>query len=211
MARKLKALTPERVGDLPDICSRCAFWEMAAPLSPECGSAEDVEMAKEWVRLVASEWGDCGRIVYIDGTAIGYAKYAPGRFFPQARQMAAGPPSVDAVLLACLHVGPEVRDAGLGKVLLQSVLRDLVSRGERVLEAYGAADPLDRRHSPLLSVGFLLKQGFSVTRPHPRYPLMRLELRTLVAWTENLEAVLESLQLPLLKRERVPQPLTGAR
>jgi hypothetical protein len=48
-------------------------------------------------------------------------------------------------------------------------------------------------------------------RPHPRYPLMRLELKTVVAWTENIEAVLESLQLPVLGRERVPEPLADSR
>jgi hypothetical protein len=35
-------------------------------------------------------------------------------------------------------------------------------------------------------------------------------MRTLAAWTDNVEAVLESLQLPLLKRERVPAPLGGS-
>ena len=40
---------------------------------------------------------------------------------------------------------------------------------------------------------------------------MRLEMKSLAAWTDNVEAVLESLQLPVLRRERVPAPLAGSR
>jgi hypothetical protein len=38
------------------------------------------------------------------------------------------------------------------------------------------------------------------------YPLLRLDLRTLATWTENLEAALESLLLPLGRRSGVPTP-----
>jgi GNAT superfamily N-acetyltransferase len=134
-------------------------------------------------------------------------KYAPPRFFPQVARMPV-PPDEDSVLIACLHVEAGLREAGLGKVLMQAALRDLVSRGERTVEAYAAAGPADRGEDvPLMTVEFLLRQGFIVSRPHPRYPLMRLELRTLAAWTESLESVLESLQLPLSVRERVPSSL----
>lgn len=211
MARRIRALTPERVDDLPDGCGRCAFWESPEPAGPGCGSPASREAVREWVSGVLSDWGECGRIAYVDGEAIGFAKYAPPRYFPQVLVMPAGPPSEDAVLLACLHVQPDARHAGVGKVLVQAVLRDLVSRGEKVVEAYAAVDVIDRKASPMMTVEFLLRQGFSVVRPHPRYPLLRLELRTLAAWTENLEAVLESLQLPVLGRERAPEPLATPR
>lgn len=211
MARRIRPLTPQRVAELPDACGCCGFWESPDHAKPRCGSICDPGRLEAWIETVLEQWGDCGRVVYLDGEAIGFAKYAPPRFFPQAASMAAGPPSEDAVLLACLHVDSEVRHAGLGKVLLQAVLRDLTSRGERTVEAYASTETLDRRSSPMITVEFLLRQGFTVVRPHPRYPLMRLELKSLAAWTENLEAVLESLQLPLLRRERVPAPLADSR
>lgn len=207
MARRFRPLTPERVGDLPDACAGCVFWETDRSLTPECGSTCDPACQAEWIRGVSAEWGECGRIAYVDGDVIGFVKYAPPRYFPQVRHMSAGVPSEDAVLLACLHVSSDVRHAGLGKVLLQAALRDLTVRGERALEAYAATDPVDRRRTPMVTVEFLLRQGFTVLRPNPRYPLMRLELRSLAAWTENVEAVLESLQLPLRVRERVPAAL----
>jgi GNAT superfamily N-acetyltransferase len=209
VTRRFRALTADRLGDLPDSCAGCSFWETDDSLPPDCGSTCDSDRQAEWIRTVISEWGDCGRIAYIDGDALGFVKYAPPRYFPQVRHMAVGTPSDDAVLLACLHVASDARHAGLGKVMLQAALRDLVARGERALEAYGAIDPVDRRHTPMITVEFLLRQGFTVVRPNPRYPLLRLELRTLAAWTESVEAVLESIQIPLRVRERVPAP-TGA-
>lgn len=211
MARRIRPLTPERVAELPDACGLCGFWESPDHAQPRCGTVREPGRLEEWVEAVLEEWGDCGRVVYIDGEAIGFAKYAPARFFPQAASMAAGPPSDDAVLLACLHVDSEVRHVGVGKVLLQAVLRDLASRGERTVETYASTKTSDRRSSPMITVEFLLRQGFAVVRPHPRYPLMRLELKSLVAWTDNIEAVLESLQLPRLRREPIPAPLTGSR
>ena len=38
---------------------------------------------------------------------------------------------------------------------------------------------------------------------------MRLELKSLASWTENVEAVLDALQLPRRVRERVPAPLVS--
>lgn len=211
MARRFRSLTPERVDDLPDACACCSWWESGAGGDPTCGETCDRELLIAWIDAVRSEWGDCGRIAYEGGVVLGFVKYAPGRFFPGVVSMPSGVPSDDAVLLACLHVSNKARHAGLGKVLLQATLRDLTSRGEKVVEAYAAAGPVDRERTSLMSVEFLLRQGFRVARPHPRYPLMRLELKQLAAWTDNLEAVLEALQIPLRVGERVPAPLAKSR
>ena len=210
MARRFRPLTPERIDDLPGGCGRCALWEIGAG-EPECGSADDRESLVAWIQSVRSEWGDCGRIAYEGGEMLGFVKYAPPRFFPQVASMPSGPPDECSVLIACLHVAGDARHGGLGKVLLQAALRDLVVRGEKVVEAYAAADRIDRARMPLMTVEFLLRQGFTVARPHPRYPLMRLELNALAAWTDNVEAVLEALQLPVRVRERMPAPVPGPR
>jgi GNAT superfamily N-acetyltransferase len=185
------------------------MWETGGASRAKCAAGPAREELARWVRQVRSEWGECGRIAYENGEVLGFVKYAPPRFFPQAASMPSGVPDGDAVLLACLHVEPDVRDAGLGKVLLQAVLRDLVSRGERVVEAYASSDSSDRETTPLITMEFLLKQGFTVVRPHPTAPLMRLELKMLASWTDSVEAVLEALQLPRRVGERVPAPLVN--
>jgi GNAT superfamily N-acetyltransferase len=207
VTRKWRPLTTETVDDLVDSCPCCAYWESVAEADPTCGSTEDRERLVAWVETVLEDWGDCGRIAYEDGEVLGFVKYAPSRYLPQVRHMPAGPPSDDAVLLACLHVSREARSAGLGKVLLQAVLRDLATRKERALEAYGAAFAVDRDCTPFITVEFLLRNGFTVVRPHHRYPLLRLEMKSLAAWTDSIEAVLESITLPLRVPERAPQPL----
>jgi len=207
VSRKLRPLLPERVENLPSVCPGCLFWESEERLATRCGSRCDVEGAAWWIRVVLDEWGPPGRVAVQDGEVLGFIKYAPPRFLPQARNLPAGPPSDDAVLIACLHVRPEARQHGLGTVLLQAALADLVQRGERHVEAYAAAQAVDIDQMPVVSVDFLLRQGFVVTRPHGDFPLMRLDLKSLATWSENVEAVLESLRIPLLGRpRRVPAP-----
>jgi GNAT superfamily N-acetyltransferase len=209
VARRMRTLTVERVGDLPDPCSTCALWELGGHRHPTCEPAEQRARLEEWVENVRAEWGECGRVVYENGEPLGFVKYAPPRFFPQVITMPSGPPDNDAVLIACVHVIADSRDVGLGKVLLQAALRDLVSRGEKAVEAYAATAAVERERTPLMTVEFLLRQGFSVARPHPVYPIMRLELKSLASWTDNVEAVLDALQLPRRVRERVPAPLVS--
>jgi GNAT superfamily N-acetyltransferase len=187
------------------------MWELSGAGSPACGQPRDPEAIAAWVTKVRSEWGDCGRIAYEDGEVLGLVKYAPPRYFPRAASMPSGVPDDDAILIACLRVSGEARHSGLGKVLLLAALRDLKSRGEKAVEAYAAAEALDRELTPLMSVEFLLRQGFVVSRPHLRFPLMRLEMRSLVAWSDNLDAVLEALQLPRRVVGRVPASLTSTR
>jgi len=208
VARKIRPLTVDRIEDLPDPCASCGMWDAAGHPFGDCDVTGARADLAGWVGAVRSEWGDCGRIAYENGEPLGFVRYAPPRYFPQSYSMPSGAPDDDAVLIACLHVEPDVRDAGLGKVLLEAALRDLVSRGERAVEAYGATALADRERSPLMTVEFLLKQGFTVVRPHPLMPRMRLELKSLATWTENLEAVLDALQLPR-RVERVPAPLVS--
>lgn len=206
MARRFRPLTSENAAALPPGCAGCVFWESDRPLPARCGSACDPALASGWMSGVASEWGDCGRVVIEDGDVLGFIKYAPALMVPQARHMVAGPPADNAVLICCMHIAPETRQRGLGKVLLQAALRDLVQRGERTVQAYATTLRTDYTTSPVVGVEFLLRMGFTVARPHPDMPLMQLDLRSLAAWTENLEAVLESLRLPLRVPNRAPVP-----
>jgi hypothetical protein len=40
---------------------------------------------------------------------------------------------------------------------------------------------------------FLLRVGFKTVRQHPRWPRLRLELRSAISWKEDVEAALERL------------------
>lgn len=204
MARRFRPLTMDRIAELTDLCAGCRFWESdRALMSQHCAAVSDEDAQRAWYHTVREEWGDPGRIVYQDRAALGFVKYAPVRFMPRSRVLGPGPASDDAVLLACLHIRPEARDIGLGTLLLQAALSDLRSRGERIVEAYGSVPP-STAESPFVTANFLLRHGFTVVKPHPDLPLLRLELEALEAWTESLEAALETIQLRL-----TPQRLPG--
>lgn len=204
MARRFKPLSSEVAADLPHGCAGCVFWESPQRLEPLCGAVCDLELAQGWMDRVRAEWGDCGRAVVEDGEVLGFVKYAPSAFFPQAQVMPAGPPDEKAVLMACMHIAPDARRRGLGKVLMQAALRDLATRGQRCVQAYGTVRQGEFETSPVVGMQFLLRMGFTVARPHPEMPLMQLDLRSLATWTENLEAVLESLRIPIGMPRRTP-------
>jgi hypothetical protein len=45
----------------------------------------------------------------------------------------------------------------------------------------------------VLPADYLLRVGFKTHRPHPRYPRMRLELKSAVTWRDEVESALERL------------------
>ena len=45
----------------------------------------------------------------------------------------------------------------------------------------------------VLPADYLLGVGFKTHRPHPRYPRMRLELKSAVTWRDEVESALERL------------------
>lgn len=205
MTRKLRPLTLKDLGRLPTGCGGCAFWESAGERERRCGGVCDIEFQTAWYRRVTDEWGECGRVAYEDDELLGFVKYAPSGYFPQAATFTAAPDDPNIPLISCLHVSADARHHGLGTVLLRAALRDLVSKGERRVEAFAfteASAVID--DMPMLGMPFLLRNGFTVSKPDPHYPLMRLDLKSLIVWQDNLEAVLESLRFPMRVPRRAP-------
>lgn len=208
MARKFIGLSIAERESLPSRCIDCVYWESPQRLPMECGSACDGELLTDRIRTIAAEWGECGKVVAEDGEYLGFIKYAHPRFVPQAQHMPSGPPLPDAPLITCLHIDPAARRHGLGSVLLREALRDLASRNEKIVQAYALARRMDLDVAPMVGVEFLLRSGFTVARPHPEVPLLKLDLKSLVSWADNLEAVLDSLRLPVRVPKRAPATLT---
>jgi GNAT superfamily N-acetyltransferase len=207
MARKLRPLSLPDLAGLPTACRCCSFWETARPLERTCAAECDEDALRAWYIRVTQEWGECGRLVTEDDVILGFVKYAPVAYFPQAFTFAAAPDDPSVPLIACIHVEPESRRHGVGKVLLQAALRDLAVRGERTVQAFGYNGPeILTDDGPIIEMAFLAKQGFSVVKPDPLYPLMQLELRSLAMITENFETVLESLRAPLRSPRQAPVP-----
>ncbi|WP_354641569.1 GNAT family N-acetyltransferase [Kitasatospora camelliae] len=192
MGRRIAPLTLDNLADLPSTCRSCVFWELdpvTARAAVEAGKAEQEK--ESWVSAVLLEWGSCGRIVYVDDLPAGFVTYAPPAYVPRSLSFPTSPISPDAVQLMVSRVLPGYQRQGLGRVLVQAVAKDLIGRGFRAIEAFGAVG----RDLPtcVLPADHLLAVGFKTVRPHHRYPRMRLEARTTLSWKEDVEGALERL------------------
>lgn len=198
--RRLARLTLDTLADLPVDARSCVFWELDPVRRARVEHAGETADEKEaWLSRVLLDWGSCGRVAYVDGEAVGFVVYAPPTYFPGADAMPTAPVGEDAVLLATALVLPEQRGGGIGRMLMQSVVKDLIKRGGiRAVEAFGdtraprKGEPAD--HTPcVLPADYLLRVGFKTQRSHPRYPRMRLELKSAVTWRTEVEHALERL------------------
>lgn len=154
--------------------------------------AGDAALEKEsWVSNVLLQWGSCGKIVYVDGVAAGYMLFAPPLYVPRSFSFPTSPVSADAVLMMNAHITAEFTGGGLGRMLIQGLVKDLTRRGIRAVEAFGDLQPDGL--SCVAPADYLLAVGFKTVRPHLRYPRLRLEAKTALSWREDVEVALERL------------------
>ncbi|NKE59845.1 GNAT family N-acetyltransferase [Lentzea sp. PSKA42] len=194
MSRRVVGVTLDNLEHLSKHSRTCVFWEVAPHLREQAEEYGDTEFEKEaWVSSVLLEWGSCGRIIYCDGIPAGSVFYAPPAAVPRSAAFPTSPVSPDAVLMTSLEVLPEFRGGGLGRVLIQAVAKDLTRRGVKAVEAFGDMRPDEEERSCVTPAEFLTSVGFKTVRPHPRWPRLRLELRSAITWKEDVEAALERL------------------
>ncbi|MEV3929109.1 MULTISPECIES: GNAT family N-acetyltransferase [unclassified Streptomyces] len=205
MGRRLVPLTLDNLPDLPRRCRSCVFWELD-PVSGKAAIRDGrAELEKEaWISAVLLEWGSCGRVVYVDDVAAGFVLYAPPAYVPRSTAFPTSPVSPDAVQLMTALIVPGFQGQGLGRVMVQTVAKDLLRRGFKAIEAFGDA----RWEEPacVLPADHLLAVGFKTVRPHPVHPRLRLELRTTLSWKEDVELALDRL-LGAVQKEPVLRPL----
>jgi GNAT superfamily N-acetyltransferase len=206
MGRRVARLTLDQLGELPGACASCVFWELA-PVHRQRVRGHEEEEKAAWLSGVLRDWGSCGRVVYVDDVLVGHVLYAPPVYFPGADGFATAPVSNDAVLLSSVHVAPDYRGQGLGRVLVQAMAKDLLQRQVRAVEAFG--DTRGRAGHCVVPADFLLAVGFRTQRAHATYPRMRMDLRTTLTWKEEFEVALDRLLSGIWGKQ--PRPATGAR
>ncbi|MEV5599987.1 GNAT family N-acetyltransferase [Streptomyces sp. NPDC052299] len=205
MGRRLVPLTLDNLSDLPRRCRSCVFWELD-PVSGEAAvkSGTSDREKEAWISGVLLEWGSCGRVVYVDDVPAGFVLYAPPAYVPRATAFPTSPVSPDAVQLMTALIMPGYRGQGLGRVMVQTVAKDLIRRGFKAIEAFG--DARWKEPACVLPADHLLAVGFKTVRPHPVHPRLRLELRTTLSWKEDVELALDRL-LGAVQKEPALRPL----
>ena len=211
MSRRLVNLTLDTLEDLPRRCRQCVYWELDPVAAERACASGDPGLEKEaWVSQALLEWGSCGKLIYVDGMPAGFAMYAPPAYVPRSMAFPTSPISADAVLLMAAHVVPSFAGGGLGRMLVQGIARDITKRGIRAIESFGDAkfgDEVDDLTGCLAPADFYLAVGFKTVRPHPRFPRLRLELRTALSWKSDVEYALERL-LGSMSPDAILRPAT---
>lgn len=212
MTRRVRPLDGDAMECLPDRCRSCLFWELGRPRPDEADSgpahdelAGDPRVAKlAWCTDQVLTGHPPGRVVRIDDDLAGYVLFGPAPQFAPRRAPVPGA-SREVLLLATLWVDPAHRRRGVGRLLLQAALKEALRRGLPAVEAYG--DRRWRDSDCVLPVTWLLHEGFEVTTEHPRYPLLRLDTRRTVRWTEAIEHAVEEVLDLLPRRHPSPAPV----
>lgn len=205
MGRRLVPLTLDNLPDIPKPCRSCVFWELDPVSGDAAVAAGRAGPEKEaWLSAVLLDWGSCGRVVYVDEAPVGFVLYAPPAYVPRAAAFPTSPVSADAVQLLTARLVPGFQRQGLGRVMVQTVAKDLIRRGFKAIEAFGDAQWSEP--ACLLPADHLLAVGFKTVRPHSRYPRLRLELRSTLSWKEDVELALDRL-LGAVQKEPALRPL----
>ncbi|MFI8088939.1 GNAT family N-acetyltransferase [Streptomyces sp. NPDC086080] len=205
MGRRLVPLTLDNLQDLPQRCRSCVFWERD-PVSGEAAvkAGTSVLEKESWLSAVLLDWGSCGRVVYVDDAPVGFVLYAPPAYVARSTAFPTSPVAPDAVQLITAFILPSHQGQGLGRVMVQTVAKDLLRRGFKAIEAFG--DARWKEPACVLPADHLLAVGFKTVRPHPTYPRLRLELRTALSWKEDVEMALDRL-LGAVQKEPALRPL----
>jgi GH25 family lysozyme M1 (1,4-beta-N-acetylmuramidase) len=83
MRVEIVSLTDENLAEAPEwgehpfSCKYCLYWELEEFSDSSRESRGDMLAGKlNWLRRVGKTFGECGKIVYVDGKPVGYAQYA---------------------------------------------------------------------------------------------------------------------------------------
>jgi GNAT superfamily N-acetyltransferase len=176
-------LNAENLKDAPEwdshpfSCKYCIYWEYREEcVDPATERKEEMFTKKlSWLRKAAEEFGNCGKLAYAHGAAIGYAQYAPPNYLPRSANYTSGPPSDDAVLISCLFIPrAKFRRLGIGSQLLRSVIDELKKeKKKKAIETFARKGNPGNPSGP---VEFYLASGFQIHRDDKEFPLMRLDL-----------------------------------
>lgn len=182
--RRIRPLTAADLPDLPEPCVRCTFWEASlGDLATPADHRDPSRSKQEWAHAVTARWGHCGVMAVIDQKMVGYLTVAPAGYVPRLGSFPTTPVSGDAAVVVSARVAEEMRGRGIGRQLVQSAAALLVRRDIRALEVVGTTR---QEPSCMLPASWLEAVGFSVVRPHPATPRLRMDLSATARWRTDL-------------------------
>jgi GNAT superfamily N-acetyltransferase len=171
---RIEKIAEHSFKDIPSPCKYCLYWQTSGPFDEKMLKPKMEREKREWLKKVIGEFGDCGFVVYFSDVPIGFVQYAPAKFFPRMKEYTSGPPSEDAVFLACLYItDKEARAKGLGTTMLEELLAELRRRKFKAVETFAGKKSENNPSGPLM---LYLKHNFKIKKDNSDFPLVRSEL-----------------------------------
>lgn len=200
MATRVAGLTGATISSAPTVCHDCVWWQ---------SSGKRRTNKQRWIEKAEDEWGAWGTVYYDDGRLLGSMQYGPAPLFPRASELPAGPPSGDAVLVACAYVTDESSPWVMQSLFLAAI-GDARDKGAAALETFAYRYPEGASgeerfgiHKTVFPRDFLADFGFTTVRVQGRVELVRLELGGLQPVAEGRRAKV----LRLVKEAFSPAPV----
>ena len=203
IARRTVPLAADALDEFPAACRSCVRWELDPLAASRIRHSDQSAQAKQrWWQEALAEGHAGGVLARIEGETVGYASWSWPAHAGGGGASPTAPVSGDAVLLMALRVDPQHRGAGLGRWLVQAVVRQALrqpgdGRGARALEAYGDRQAGGDGAGCLAPFGFWVACGFEVVREHPTTPRLRLDARRLATWRADVRADVEEAWMRL--------------
>jgi hypothetical protein len=140
---------------------------------------------ERWMADSEDEFGPWGKLYVDEGPVIGLIQYGPADRFARARQLPAGPPSRDAVLVTCAYL-TGANSPWVLQSLFLAAIGECRDRGLPALEAFGyqypSGETFEARflgHRTIFPSDFLHDLGFHPQRNAGKIELARLDLRAI--------------------------------
>jgi GNAT superfamily N-acetyltransferase len=197
IGRRTVSLAGSGLHLLPATCRDCVRWELDPLSAAQAAAAGGTAQAKQqwWQETLTQGYGG-GVLARIDQQTVGYATWSLPEHAGGGSARVTGPVSPDAVLLMALRVEPDHRGKGIGRWLVQAVLRQVLRqpgdrRGPRAVEVFGNGLPGGEGADCLAPTEFWVACGFDVVRQHPMTPRLRLDARRLATWRADVRADVE--------------------
>jgi hypothetical protein len=201
---RLGPVTRATLSSAPPVCVGCVFWQ----------SRGDRPVDKErWIEKAEEDWGAWGTLYHAEGDRpIGFLQYGPASLYPRARELPAGPPSDEAVLITCAYLSDPATPWVMQSLFL-AVIGEARDRKLGAIEAFGyrypdGATPTERFlvHRTVFPADFLGDFGFVPIRVEGRVELARLELGGLLPLDDRkLERAMRYVKEKLIAPAPVPE------
>jgi hypothetical protein len=204
MGAKVAGLTGATLVTAPSVCHECIWWQT------EWG--RELEK-RRWIEKAEKEWGSWGSVYYDEqGRLLGSMQFGPSGLFPKAKQLPAGPPSDDAVLVTCAYLA-DISSPWVMQSLFLTAIGEARDRGAPALEAFAYRYPEGQStaerfhvHKTVFPRDFLADFGFVTVRIAGRVELARLELGGLQPVLEGRRARVIRAVKEAFQPAPVPQP-----